>query len=202
MKKLKKNLDRPLITMFGLKPEALASVYEAVDTRVDVNLGWLWLRFGRDGNQDHFVQAIAGRHSFHFGAAPLELKSPRQPAKPRAWVYLVDELPDEMRSRSSVKVALAHAGLVLTAGREFFTHVEYRDGRDFAAIKLPGSNSNLLFRDPTSKSSLPWSAQRAITLKDAMVLRTGKAAGALESRPDGFESTGDPELDALLSELT
>lgn len=202
MKKLEKKIARPLIAVFGLKPEVLASIHETVDSRIDVNLGWLWLRFGRDGNQNEFVQAISGRHSFHFGAAPLEVKSPRKPAKPRDWVYLVDGLTLVMQRRSSVKVALAHAGLVLTAGREFFYSSEYTEGRDFAAVEMPGKGRKLLFRDPTSKSSQPWSPQRAITVEDAMALNTSETTGALKSRLDGIESTGDVELDDLLSALT
>ena len=195
MKKSSKKQPKPLIALFGFKPDTAIPGVTNMDTSVRVDLDWMKLHFGRDEQQQEFVCATAGKHSFLLCTTPPEGGLRRKPANKTGWVYLVNGMPTEMRLPLARSRELVYAGFKVNAGCDGAGSA-YATGREFVAVEMPGHQRTLLFRNPASGCTDAWTPRRAFGLTETMELHPGETALALESR-----ITGDWGLDALLEAL-
>jgi hypothetical protein len=188
MRNVHSKKSKPLFVTHNPAPELVKPFFDNPDTCVTFKTNWLTVSVGWDAKWREAVLAVAGKESFSLCASKLASPSVKGPAR-EPWAFAVDGLLEDFHFGSSGFTSQHYCGF----------HVEHgwdHSGRPFLAIVMPSGELVLLFRDPNSASSQPWSPQRAVVLFDQMEVGVFDCAVDLEG-----QVVRDAELDQLLTDL-
>jgi hypothetical protein len=195
MKRFQIKKPKPLYATYGA-PSGEPANFGLRQTMAHAQLdaGWIRLTLAWDDKGGELVLATTLGGTFQLCSTPHAATStaaPRKPRKRRNWAYAVDQLTaDFFGVETSARFAVE--GFEVTYGRD-------HAGRVFLAVKMKSREFVLLFRDPASRCSLPWSPRRSAVMGDG--LKVGTALVTDIAQRLLAEGSLDVELDELLAEL-
>jgi hypothetical protein len=172
----------------GFDPEGF--LYNAMrgSNCTKLNIGWLVLHFGRDGNWNEFVVAEIDVDIFHLSVDPLPV--PVDPCFESGikWVYVMKHHPEELFVGRKPPTVLQYAGITVV-------HAMDQRRRNFVTVEMPGGKLHLVFRNPASRATQDWRpVKKAITINPVQVVTP-----AVVPTPLRVDNTmGDAEFDQLL----
>lgn len=181
---------------------------------VTLDIGWLTLCFGRDGNWNEFVAArTPGWHTFYLGIEPLPVTVEPVWQNGFKWVYAMKHHPEELFVGRKPPTVLQYAGITVV-------HAMDQRRRNFLTVAMPGGKLHLVFRNPGSRTTADWRPSKAptaistpvvqIPVVGATVLpRVSKVAvpvapklAAQSQLRSNWANTGDAEFDQFLNGLS
>ncbi len=201
MKTSHKRLSQPFKAVLGFDPAGL--LQSAIDGAncMTLNIGWLTLYFGRDGNWNEFLVAMTDRDCFYLGVEPLPVTADAGWESGFPWVYAMKHHPNELFVGYKPPTVLKYVGITVV-------HAMDQRRRNFLTVAMPGDKLHLVFRNPGSRATADWRpCKQPIAITGAvlpLLLAEAKAAmqvAAPTQSPTVNADTGDSELDELLSGL-
>ena len=160
--KMKLKSSKPLTAVFGFGLYLDKTILSA-GNYVRLDAGWIELSVGIDDSSSEFISAATMWENFQFTAnPPPSTCSSRSRINCRQWVYHVTADPAEYLASSMPPVEIECGGFRISYGVD-------SSRRQFLYVVYPGTRHIFLFRNPKSRSVLPWSPSGAQEIMDGMV---------------------------------
>ena len=177
-------------------------MYSAINAAncLKLDIGWMTLHFGRDGNWNEFVVATANCDSFYMGVEPIPVVADAGWETGIPWVYAMKHHPEELFVGAKPPTVLQYAGFTVT-------HAMDQRRRNFVTVAMPGGKLHLVFRNPCSRATADWRPSKspiAITapvVQLPVVAKPAVLVVAQAKAPTVIETTGDVDMDELLGLL-
>lgn len=183
----------PLVVTYGVTATDASKHFDKAYQTTYVDAGWIALHHGQDKTGGKVLFLETRKENLLICATQSPVREKSRPRSRPDWAHGVESLPYDFLRYQQQPILVA-------CNQDQVRFGEDSTRRVFMTVMLKGLEMTLLFRDPTSKSSAAWSPHPSTALGDGLSLKPKSTVAGLTLVKAG-DSTGDDELDDLLSQL-